>query len=184
MLERWRGDEVVAGRMVVRARLPDNESATWRTTVPCYRWPTLACRHDNESVAGRTTVLTRWHGNKRAAGQMTVPRLCGPSPTCWLSWQRGGGQCSLVVATQVGGWADDAALVSLSVPCSNVQQRRLIRVDDGSSALWAIFNWWAELAAGRRTMLARCCDAQVGGWVYDGALASLSNPCSLVRQQW
>ena len=145
--------------------MPDNKSVTGRTTVPCYCRPTLALRRDNESVAGRTTMLTRWRGNKRVAGRMTVPWLCGPSPTCWLSWQRGGGRCSLIVLTQVGGWADDGALALLSVPCLLVQQRRLVGVDDSSSALWAIPDWLAELAAGRRTMLACCCNTswRLGG---------------------
>ena len=92
---------------------------------------------------------------------MTVLQLCGPSPTCWLSWQRGGGRCSLVVATQVGGRVDDGALASLSVPCLLVRQRRLAGADDGASALWGI----------------------PGGGVgaEDGALASLFVPCSLAQ---
>ena len=64
MLERWRDDEVAAGWMVVRAPLPDDESATGRTTVPCYRRPMLARLRDDESVTGRTTMLTRWCGDK------------------------------------------------------------------------------------------------------------------------
>ena len=98
-------------------------------------------------------------------GRMTVPQLCGPSPTCWLSWQRGGGRSSLVVATQVGGWADDGAWASLSVTCSLVRQRRLAGADDGASALWAILDLLAELAAGRRTVLACCRDTsrRLGG---------------------
>ena len=165
MLKRWRDNEVAVGWLLVRACLPDNKSATGRTTVPCYHWPTLARWRDNESVVGRTTMLTRWCGDKRAAGRMMVPRLCGPSPIFWLSWQRGGGRCSLVVATQVGGWGDDGALALLSVPCLLVQQRRLVGVDDGSSVLWATPDWRAELAAGRRTMLAHCCDTswRLGG---------------------
>ncbi len=48
------------------------------------------------------------------------------------------------------------ALALLSVPCLLLQQQRLVRADNGASALWAIPNLLAELAAGRRTVLAHC----------------------------
>ena len=72
----------------------------------------------------RCLSLARLCDSGDSPGRMMVPQLCGPSSTCWLSWQRGGGRCSLVVATQVGGWADGGALASLSVPCLLVRQRR------------------------------------------------------------
>ena len=65
VLECWRNDELAAGRMVVRACLPDDDSTMGRTTMPCYRWPTLARRRNDKSVVGWITmVLTRWRGNK------------------------------------------------------------------------------------------------------------------------
>ena len=71
----------------------------------------------------RCLFLARSCDSGDSSGWMTVPQLWGPSPTGWLSWQRGGGRCLLVVATQVGGWVDNGALASLSVPCSLVQQQ-------------------------------------------------------------
>jgi hypothetical protein len=56
VLARWRNNESVVVRMLVRAGLPDDESAAGRRT--------LARRREDESVAGRTTRLTRWHGDK------------------------------------------------------------------------------------------------------------------------
>ena len=103
------------------------------------------------------------------SGWMTAPQFCGPPPTGGLSWQRGGGRCLLIVATQVGGWVDDGALASLSVPCSLVRQQWWWGGQRFLGIIWcpSLSSATMALVAGRTTVPAHWRENEsAAGWTW------------------
>ena len=123
------------------------------------RW-SRGTKADNAAVpdhrSGRTTVLARWHNNESAVtsggadvgARMVARRQVGGGEEDSCSPARG----------RVGGRADHKA--------HSLAWRQVSGgANDGASALGGIPNLLAELAAGRRMVLARCRDTsrRLGG---------------------